>query len=34
MKSHEYKLYIKVVELDTIYNFVVNKFLIDDILEA
>jgi len=26
MKSYEYKLYIKVVELDTVYNFVVDIF--------
>jgi hypothetical protein len=28
MKSNEYKLYIKIVELGVIYNFLVDKFFI------
>jgi hypothetical protein len=34
MKPHKYKLYIKIIELDKIENFVVDKFIIWDLLEA
>jgi hypothetical protein len=34
MKLDKYKIYIKIVELDAIYNFVVHNLFIWDILDA
>jgi hypothetical protein len=34
MKSDEDKIYIKIIELDEIYNFVVDEIFIWDCLEA
>ena len=34
MNSNEYKLYIKIVSLDAIYNFAVKKFLNYNCLES